>query len=268
MIDFNKPHMVPQTTKSLASGAEGQRQKQIGAYEKDKAHNQTQMDSIRHSQYHKQNSAVNKQKSRMSDNASKSSKAITGSSNFYKEEAKTFEDFLAEAEQKLVAPSRPATSERYPHPKGFESKAPRLGKKKKEKGGALVKSGSSAIEKDVIDVDVKDVTDDDEKKKKKLDDILGKKKEKEKEDETAEEEGETPSEEKKKEKEKEKMRTAGGGRGSGSGRRRSRRGGDNLLKKGLRAAGRFVKDRVREGGPTISPGSASFQRNTATMARD
>jgi hypothetical protein len=95
-MDFNKPHMVPQTTKSLAAGAEGQRQKQIGVYKKDRAHNQSQMDDIRHAQYRKQNTAVNKQKSRMQTNAAQSSKAVTGSANYFKE-GKTLEGFLDEA---------------------------------------------------------------------------------------------------------------------------------------------------------------------------
>ena len=42
--------MVPQTTKSLAQGAEGQRQKQIDAYSKNRSNNKRQMDDIHHAQ--------------------------------------------------------------------------------------------------------------------------------------------------------------------------------------------------------------------------
>ena len=85
MIDFNKPHMVPQTTKSLAQGAESSRHRQAKAYDMDRANNHRQMDDIRHAQYRKQNTAVKQQKSHMQDNAAKASKRITGSSDYYKE---------------------------------------------------------------------------------------------------------------------------------------------------------------------------------------
>ena len=85
-MDFNKPHLVPQTTKSLAAGAEGQRQKQIGAYKKDKSNNARQMDDLRHHQYSRQAKAVNSQKSQMSRNAAKSSRMVTGTTAYNKEE--------------------------------------------------------------------------------------------------------------------------------------------------------------------------------------
>ena len=62
-------NLTPKSTQSLYKGAETSRQKQVDAYARDRHHNQRQMDDIRHAQYRKQNTAVNKQKARMSDNA-------------------------------------------------------------------------------------------------------------------------------------------------------------------------------------------------------
>jgi hypothetical protein len=113
--------MVPQTTKSLAQGAESERHRQAKAYDMDRANNHRQMDDIRHAQYRKQNTAVKQQKSHMQDNAAKASKRVTGSSDYYKE-SKTLSAFL----EQLALPAAGET-----------------GKK----------------QDDVIDVEVKDVTD-------------------------------------------------------------------------------------------------------------
>ena len=52
------------------------------------------MDTLRKSQYRKQNTAVKQQKSHMADNAAKSSRMVTGSSAYNKESYITFADFM------------------------------------------------------------------------------------------------------------------------------------------------------------------------------
>jgi hypothetical protein len=106
-MDFRQPHLVPQTTKSLLNTDQNARQRQSKAYSRNVSNNKRQMDDVRHAQYSKQNTAVNKQKTRMQDNAAKASKKITGTSAYYKEQM-TFEEFLAlqEAEKRMIAPKR------------------------------------------------------------------------------------------------------------------------------------------------------------------
>ena len=76
--------LVPKSTQSLISGAQQERQRQARAYDADKRRNQSQMDSVRRAQYSKQNRAVNQQRQHMSNNAAKSSRKVTGSSDYYK----------------------------------------------------------------------------------------------------------------------------------------------------------------------------------------
>jgi hypothetical protein len=85
---------------SLYRGAENQRQQQVNTYNKDKAHNQVQQDSVRRAQYSKQNRAVNRQKQHMADNSAKSSRLVTGSSAYNKEAVQTLDGFLALCEGK------------------------------------------------------------------------------------------------------------------------------------------------------------------------
>ena len=106
MIDFNKPHAVPQTTKSLINTDQKARQRQSKVYSRDMANNHRQMDDIRHAQYRKQNTAVNQQKRHMQDNAAKASKRVTGSSDYYKEE-RTLLEFLD-----LCEGRKPSTSKK------------------------------------------------------------------------------------------------------------------------------------------------------------
>ena len=158
MINFKKPHLVPQSTQSLARGAEADRHRQAKAYDAERANNHRQMDDIRHAQYRKQNTAVNKQKARMSDNAAKASKRITGSSSYYKE-GKTFDQFT-EFMLEGGRPENPEDAEylkKNPKPNFSGEKR----EEKKEKGGALVLRKNDKPEKkkedDVIDVEVKEV---------------------------------------------------------------------------------------------------------------
>ena len=83
---YDNKHLVPQTTKSLYNNAEKDRQRQSTAYKKDVEHNRSQQDSIRRHQYRRNADDVNHQQSVMRQNAKKSSRAVTGSSNYYKNE--------------------------------------------------------------------------------------------------------------------------------------------------------------------------------------
>lgn len=152
-------NLTPKSTQSLYKGAENSRQKQVDAYAKDRHHNQSQMDSLRHSQYRKQADAVKSQKSHMSNNAAKSSRMVTGTSAFNKE-GKTFEKFTEFMINEGGRPANPEDAEylkKNPKPNFSGEKK----EEEKEKGGPLVlRDKPKKKEKDeVIDVDVKDVTD-------------------------------------------------------------------------------------------------------------
>ncbi len=144
---MNAQSLVPKTTTSLANTAQADRNRQAKAYNKDVSHNQSQMDSIRHAQYSKQNKAVNTQKSQMQRNAAKSSRKVTGTTDFYKE-GKTFDDFICEAPALPAAggTGRGGPLARRPVGGGVGAKRPQ---------GRQTQTDANS---DVIDVEVQDVT--------------------------------------------------------------------------------------------------------------
>ena len=87
-MNFNQPHLVPQTASgnAMIKGDQQSRNNQISAYKKDRSNNKRQMDDIHQAQYRKQNTAVKDQKRHMQNNAAKSSRLVTGSSAYNKEE--------------------------------------------------------------------------------------------------------------------------------------------------------------------------------------
>lgn len=81
--------MVPKSTQSMYKGAQQSRARQVKAYDKDRSHNQGQMDSIRRAQYSKQAHAVNKQKSDMQQQQKTFTRKLHKTM-----ESKTFETFM------------------------------------------------------------------------------------------------------------------------------------------------------------------------------
>jgi hypothetical protein len=259
------PNLVPKSTQNLYKGDQQNRQRQISSYSADKHHNQSQMDQIRHDQYRKQNTAVNKQKTDMQQASKDSSRALH----------KTFESFTEFMIKEGGRPANPEDAEflkKNPEP-NFTGE-----KRERKKGGPLAlrrPTGLQAPEKkedDVIDVEVKDV----QKKPKEQKKSKGKKqgssvldaaqaqgiKDKSMLDREKFEYSKTQAEVRKKErdaelKDKEKKEKAA--------RWKNRLGKVGNLAKGV--AGSVLANRDSHGAPG-APGSPSVEQNRARMVSD